>query len=419
MSLVAIRQGCISDNSLTHDMMTSGRTMMNPSRTGSSRIRRYPFPTSVKTVIRSEDKSIGLKLTSKKEIHHGQTTVFGVEPRGPAEIAGIRRGHVIIEVNGKCVQGFPHDQVVDLLRNGSRAIRLCVCNSDKYMQSNHHPRKSHDEINITPESDARKGLPSRRLEYYDLDDDSGVASFKAMQSSSPVESSTPTRRSRESPNEHVNDNYNDQQNASIQLNNLLAIFKHLLNNGGLTQSGRMLYDSVGLNELLEESNLDGDHFRIKFVIPSRLLQTPNEHNEHNEHSTVSMLRAKVNAPKSKLLSHQESRSTVRINKNHSYEAHKNPNRGGPKTLTSTSKISPTSARPSKTSKIASLALPKWPIDGRRAKLPEEKKPPARDGRVQPNQWQFVDLDRTLDEHAMEDEMRIISHNNEGVWKAYL
>ena len=75
--------------------------------------------TMVRTVVRREDGSMGIKLRARPERNSAQTTVHGVEPKGPAELAGIRKGHVIVEVNGKCVVGWDHDQIVEAMRTGS------------------------------------------------------------------------------------------------------------------------------------------------------------------------------------------------------------------------------------------------------------------------------------------------------------
>ena len=66
---------------------------------------------------------MGIKLRSRPERNSTQTTVHGVEPKGPAELAGIRKGHVIVEVNGKCVLGWAHDQIVEAMRAGSLEVR--------------------------------------------------------------------------------------------------------------------------------------------------------------------------------------------------------------------------------------------------------------------------------------------------------
>ena len=67
---------------------------------------------------------MGIKLRARPERNSAQTTVHGVEPKGPAELAGIRKGHVIVEVNGKCVVGWDHDQIVEAMRTGS--LEVCA-----------------------------------------------------------------------------------------------------------------------------------------------------------------------------------------------------------------------------------------------------------------------------------------------------
>ncbi|KAB5584619.1 hypothetical protein PHYPO_G00109610 [Pangasianodon hypophthalmus] len=52
------------------------------------------------------------------------TCVCSVKENSPAQSAGLRTGDVIISVNSVCVEGFQHQQIVDLVQKGSCLLKM-------------------------------------------------------------------------------------------------------------------------------------------------------------------------------------------------------------------------------------------------------------------------------------------------------
>ncbi|KAF7711086.1 hypothetical protein HF521_000097 [Silurus meridionalis] len=52
------------------------------------------------------------------------TCVCSVKENSPAERAGLKTGDVIMSVNSICVEGFEHQQIVDLIQKGSCPIKM-------------------------------------------------------------------------------------------------------------------------------------------------------------------------------------------------------------------------------------------------------------------------------------------------------
>ncbi|XP_036425387.1 cytohesin-interacting protein [Colossoma macropomum] len=73
-------------------------------------------------VPKKEGEAFGFEIRTynEKNINSNDEDVFtcvcSVRESSPAETAGLRTGDVIMSVNGICVEGFEHEQIVDLIQ---------------------------------------------------------------------------------------------------------------------------------------------------------------------------------------------------------------------------------------------------------------------------------------------------------------
>ncbi|XP_068457884.1 Na(+)/H(+) exchange regulatory cofactor NHE-RF3 [Clinocottus analis] len=58
-----------------------------------------------------------------------------LEMGGPAELAGMKDGDRILRVNGTCVDGLPHSEVVDMVRNSGASVIFHILDEASYMQA--------------------------------------------------------------------------------------------------------------------------------------------------------------------------------------------------------------------------------------------------------------------------------------------
>lgn len=242
--------------------------------------------------MRREDGSMGIKLRATAKVNGSQTTVFGVEPRGPAERAGVRRGHVVVEVNGECVLGWSHERVVAAMRTKPRhPIRLRLCPDGSFpagavaaalseAASNDMPEPSAKDdrqpaaghpaarkpvygssrLDATPlqasnvvvsqdqtPPDALKGSTGgRRLDFGAKDEES---SFSDADLSSALASALRTvNQGAKSGDDAQTD---PVKQLSDQVTGLLGIIKHLADSDGLTSKGKKILEITGLQDTID------------------------------------------------------------------------------------------------------------------------------------------------------------------------
>eukprot|EP00041_Stephanoeca_diplocostata_P022366 m.532383 g.532383 ORF g.532383 m.532383 type:complete len:489 (+) comp22044_c0_seq1:183-1649(+) len=347
----------------------------------------YDFPVVEKKITRSEDGSLGVKLRTLKKKHHAQITVHSCEPLGPAEKAGLRRGHIIVEVNGACVIGFDHESVVALLRpkrsvggtNEFDAVRIKVCNPDDFdavesekMQKQAVPVVTKNPVTPSPKKSlSTKSLQSRRLQYTPSQSKLGPADDRLRA-------------------------------AQGQIKNLLEIFDILRKHEGLTKQGESILVDAGIIQLLNKNGAYANSDTGGAVVNNRVLKAE----EHSCNSasvelsgTMASFPTRQNQPRngtylpeSVLQSHgakairSPSRSASLNHSTKSARLGRNSNASSSHDRDNTAIAASNERRringpqymqkfdTKKSKKSAnSSAKTAWPIDGRRAKMPKDAK----------------------------------------------
>ncbi|XP_062852930.1 cytohesin-interacting protein-like [Trichomycterus rosablanca] len=93
-------------------------------------------------MLKKDDEAFGFKIKTDTNYCKLVTCVCSVTKNSPAESAGIRTGDVIITVNNMCVEGFSHQQIVDLIQKGPCLLKLgivkCTSVKQKELQQKLH-----------------------------------------------------------------------------------------------------------------------------------------------------------------------------------------------------------------------------------------------------------------------------------------
>mmetsp|Transcript_1024 Transcript_1024/g.3457 ORF Transcript_1024/g.3457 Transcript_1024/m.3457 type:complete len:508 (+) Transcript_1024:674-2197(+) len=88
-----------------------------------------------KEIRRNADHSLGMSIKTRDGTC-GQLTVHSVQPFGPAQLGGLRRGHVIVAVDGKDILGYSHQRAIELLATlaDRQVLPLTVCLSSVFLK---------------------------------------------------------------------------------------------------------------------------------------------------------------------------------------------------------------------------------------------------------------------------------------------
>ena len=91
-------------------------------------------------LVRRPDEGWGLKI-----IGSGPCYVEKVKPGGPADYAGVQAGDCILTVNGQNVLKVDHDQIVALIKEAGRMLRMKVLPPEEGEDSNSDNMGTDDE----------------------------------------------------------------------------------------------------------------------------------------------------------------------------------------------------------------------------------------------------------------------------------
>ncbi|XP_013142497.1 PREDICTED: sorting nexin-27 [Papilio polytes] len=93
---------------------------------GPRRVTIYKTETGFGFNVRGQVSEGGQLRSINGELYAPLQHVSAVLEQGAAELAGIRKGDRILEVNGVNVEGATHKQVVDLIKSGGECLSLTV-----------------------------------------------------------------------------------------------------------------------------------------------------------------------------------------------------------------------------------------------------------------------------------------------------
>ncbi|XP_021178501.2 Na(+)/H(+) exchange regulatory cofactor NHE-RF3 isoform X1 [Fundulus heteroclitus] len=88
-----------------------------------------------------------------------------LEMGGPAELAGMRDGDRILRVNGTFVDGLPHSEVVELVRNGGASVTFHILDESSYKQAKSLGVNLSDPQSTPVANGAAKETPKPKLCY--------------------------------------------------------------------------------------------------------------------------------------------------------------------------------------------------------------------------------------------------------------
>eukprot|EP00038_Savillea_parva_P018610 m.24532 g.24532 ORF g.24532 m.24532 type:complete len:475 (+) comp4166_c0_seq2:272-1696(+) len=206
---------------------------------GSAKKSKWSFPVEQKDIRRGDDGSLGMSIKTRDGTC-GQLTVHSVQPFGPAQMVGIRRGHVIVAIDGQDIIGYSHKAALERLAqlSDSPIVPVTVCLSSafvKYKRAN-----PDDDVVSTPNS--TEGSPdtkgpaqaARRLDYSPVTPGGRKDQYVPLQVPDDI------------PSGDTDDNPYKQQ-----AEDLLSFLAHLRDNKGLTSTGRRMLEEYGFAPLLD------------------------------------------------------------------------------------------------------------------------------------------------------------------------
>ncbi|KAM4561213.1 Na(+)/H(+) exchange regulatory cofactor NHE-RF3 [Fundulus diaphanus] len=88
-----------------------------------------------------------------------------LEMGGPAELSGMRDGDRILRVNGTFVDGLPHSEVVELVRNGGASVTFHILDESSYKQAKSLGVNLSDPQSTPVANGAAKETPKPKLCY--------------------------------------------------------------------------------------------------------------------------------------------------------------------------------------------------------------------------------------------------------------